>query len=29
MFQVQYVSGAGFNSCLCNFDGSGYASYFW
>jgi len=29
MFQVSYASGAGFDSRLCSFGGSGYASYFW
>jgi len=29
MFQVLYVRGAGFDSRLCRFGGSGYASYFW
>jgi len=29
MFQVWYASGAGFDSRLCSFGGSSYASYFW
>jgi len=29
MFQVLYVSCAGFDSRLCSFGGSCYASHFW
>jgi len=29
IFQLQYASGAGFDSRLCSFGGSGYASHFW
>jgi len=29
MFEVLHTSGSGFDSRLCSFGGSGYASYFW